>query len=234
MRLRNAALFVLLLPGVAAAQLYKIVGPDGKITYSDRPPLTANGSVQIIKSGGPVPLAVKPVAPNTAGADVPAPAEAGRGTSGTWSAKHAIRSEHRNGNPDLNDGAAGNRVDLLKGLRVVLGNMTLVEQTSALCTSTLPTSFKRYDRAASLWKSRNGDVINQANAVLSSAFSGSERAQLEMAARQNTDSMLQVVRNADPARRIKWCDKSADDMSSGTLDLVRMGGVDVLMRYQAR
>jgi hypothetical protein len=234
MRPRNAALFVLLLPGVAAAQLYKIVGPDGKVTYSDRPPLMANGSVQIIKSGGPVPLADKPVAPDTAGANVPTPAEAGRGTSGPRPAKHAIRSEHGNGDPDLNESAGRSRVNLLRGLRVVLGNMRLVEQTSALCTSTLPTSFKRYDGAASLWKSRNGDVINQANAVLSAAFSDSERAQLEMAARQNTDSMLQVVRNADTARRIRWCDQSVGDISSGALDLMGMGGVDVLMRYQAR
>jgi hypothetical protein len=234
MRPRNAALFVLLLPGVAAAQLYKIVGPDGKVTYSDRPPMIANGAVQIIKSGGSVPLADKPNAPDTAGANVPAPAEAGRSTSGPWAAKHAIRSEHGNGAPDLNEGAGRSRVNLLRGLRVVLGNMRLVEETSALCTSTLPTSFKQYDGAASLWKSRNGDVINQANAVLSAAFSASERAQLEMDARQTTDSMLQVVRNADTARRITWCDKSVGEMSSGALDLVRMGGVDVLMRYQAR
>lgn len=39
------SLFLALLPGLASADtLYKSVGPDGKVTYSDRPP--ASGSIQ--------------------------------------------------------------------------------------------------------------------------------------------------------------------------------------------
>lgn len=232
MQLSKAALWVLLLPGVAAAQVYKIVGPDGKITYSDRPPIEASASVQMIKAGGPVPVADRPAAADVAASGAANAADRAAAAGGR-AAKHAIRSEPGGGSPAEDNNARRMRIQLLNGLQVVLGNMALVDQTIALCGSTLPTSAKKYDAAASLWKSRNGDVVNRANAVLSSALSGAERAELDMVARQRTDAMLQVVKAADTQRRIAWCDKSAGEMSSGAMDLARMSGVDAVLRYQA-
>lgn len=232
MRLSNAALCVLLLPAVAAAQVYKIVGPDGKITYSDRPPIEASASVQMIRSGGPVRVADRPAAADVAAAGAANPADSA-GVTGGRAAKHAIRNERGGGSPAEDNNARRMRIQLLNGLAVVLGNMALVDQTSALCGATLPTSAKKYDGAASLWKSRNGDVINRANAVLASALSNAERAELDMVARQRTDALLQVVKADDTQRRITWCDKSAGEMSSGSMDLARMSGVDAVLRYRA-
>jgi hypothetical protein len=44
---------LLALSASASGQVYKIVGADGKITYSDRPPLEASASVQLLKGGVP-------------------------------------------------------------------------------------------------------------------------------------------------------------------------------------
>jgi hypothetical protein len=45
------ALLGALVSGGACAQMYKIVGPDGKISYSDRPPTDANAKVSVMKGG---------------------------------------------------------------------------------------------------------------------------------------------------------------------------------------
>jgi glutaredoxin len=60
-RLRWAPLVALIAVSAAQAQ-YKVVGPDGKITYTDRPPASANGKVTAIGSrstgGGSVDVAL--------------------------------------------------------------------------------------------------------------------------------------------------------------------------------
>lgn len=45
-----AALLVLCAPSAHA--LYKVVGPDGKVTYTDRPPASAEGRVQPVSNDG--------------------------------------------------------------------------------------------------------------------------------------------------------------------------------------
>lgn len=49
--LRWLALFALLGAAAAHAQ-YKVVGPDGKVTYTDRPPVAADGRVTALGAGG--------------------------------------------------------------------------------------------------------------------------------------------------------------------------------------
>jgi hypothetical protein len=63
--------------GVAQSQLYKIVGPDGKVTFSDKPPADASAKISVMKSNVlrpieattlpsfPSPASAKPVASGT-------------------------------------------------------------------------------------------------------------------------------------------------------------------------
>lgn len=62
----KTVLLLALLAGVGGAQAqYKVVGPDGKITYTDRPPTQAGNQVQPLRPGG---APVGPIVPpaNTA------------------------------------------------------------------------------------------------------------------------------------------------------------------------
>jgi hypothetical protein len=55
----------LAIPCALAQQMYKVVGPDGKVTFSDRPPAQAVGKVSVMRSSTLRPL-VAPPAPPTA------------------------------------------------------------------------------------------------------------------------------------------------------------------------
>jgi hypothetical protein len=63
----------LVLPCALAQQMYKVVGPDGKVTFSDRPPAQPVGKVSVMRAstlrpyGAPPTVATRPAA-------VPAPA----------------------------------------------------------------------------------------------------------------------------------------------------------------
>ena len=66
----KTVLTLALLAGVAGAQAqYKVVGPDGKITYTDRPPTQAGSQVQPLRPGG------GPAGPITPPASAALPAE---------------------------------------------------------------------------------------------------------------------------------------------------------------
>lgn len=62
MKPRILALAAGLLFGSASmAQQYKVTGPDGRVTYTDRPPVTQNARVQPLSaSGGPAPQSALP------------------------------------------------------------------------------------------------------------------------------------------------------------------------------
>jgi hypothetical protein len=66
MRFRIVSCVLLLtLSATGSAQVYKVIGPDGKVSYTDRPPSEANANVQVIRSGvaAPVSTAAPPAAP---------------------------------------------------------------------------------------------------------------------------------------------------------------------------
>ena len=48
LRLAALALFA----SAAQAQVYRVVGPDGRVTFSDKPPVNANQPVSAQRSGG--------------------------------------------------------------------------------------------------------------------------------------------------------------------------------------
>jgi glutaredoxin len=50
----HAAPLAALLCALPAHALYKVVGPDGKVTYTDRPPVTAGNKITSLGAGGTV------------------------------------------------------------------------------------------------------------------------------------------------------------------------------------
>jgi hypothetical protein len=66
------------IPCAVAQQMYKVVGPDGKVTFSDRPPALAVGKVSVMRSSVLRPLAAPPAPPaapaHPAGVPAAAPA----------------------------------------------------------------------------------------------------------------------------------------------------------------
>ncbi|WP_395693322.1 glutaredoxin family protein [Piscinibacter sp.] len=61
--LRAAVAVMAVLTALPAAALYKVVGPDGKVTYTDRPPAPASGRISPVnaRTGAAEPDAVLPL-----------------------------------------------------------------------------------------------------------------------------------------------------------------------------
>ncbi len=197
-----AAIFVLSLGTTAHAQgVYKSVGPDGKVTYSDQPPSDKAARID----GG-----VAPVAPQ-AGTSATEPA-----TSRSTGAKKALAKSQ----PVAESTPAIQPVDpaLESAIIGVLGYEDLVMRAEQICTRVLPTSYQRYGGAADSWKARNGPLVAQARRALTDTANATARQLIEAGIRNKNAGLLTQVEGAPAASRITWCDRSFDEIAKGVMD----------------
>jgi len=202
-------LLMLSAASVMAQPVYKTVGPDGKVTFSDEPP--ASGKTTALEGYGPPPK--KEVVPD---AKMRA-AEVRRQAQERYEAKKA------NPVPQESVAPVGSRavaIDPVLGEAVigVQGIEDIVKQTEKLCISTLPTSYKRYGGAAESWRQRNATVLQRQRAVTSQALTLAQRNMIESTVKAKNGEQLAPVLNAPTVSKIKWCDQSADEMNRGDLD----------------
>ena len=218
-------LIAALLPSFAAVSanaknIYKTVGPDGKITYSDHPPDDSSSKSDVVHS-----------TPNAAPDSKPSP-DAARTDAGSEpkvararAAKKAIAVK-----PAANAaGAAAAPADktldaALEGAVIgVLGIEDIVKHTEELCIKALPTSFRKYSDASADWQRRNAAIVTRAHQLVSKNFdatyaAGTEQ-RLKEAIRTKNAAMFEPTASAPMASRIKWCDHTADEMASGARDV---------------
>ncbi|TXG80513.1 MAG: DUF4124 domain-containing protein [Rhodocyclaceae bacterium] len=196
-----AAILILALNAAAHAQgVYKSIGPDGKVTYSDQPP-----SDRATRMDG----SVAPAAPPGSSATEPA---ASRGTG----AKKAIAGSR----PPAEATPAIQPVDpaLESAIIGVLGYEDLVMRAEQICTRVLPTSYQRYGSAADSWKARNGSLVAQARRALTDTANATARQLIEVGIRNKNAGLLAQVEAAPAASKITWCDRSFDEIAKGVMD----------------
>jgi hypothetical protein len=124
---------------------------------------------------------------------------------------------------------------LERSLRRIMGNEYLVAQFRDICLRTLPTSFKKYDGAAQKWTDRHTALLQRFPAVLKDVYSDSERAGVQDGIRRISQQSLDTVSAAPVAARIKWCDRTTDELNGGALDLANDPAVSgPLVSYRAK
>jgi hypothetical protein len=213
--------------GSFAQGIYKSIGPDGKVVYSDKPPGSATDKYDVVRAPASAPQARAGTGAVDQSAGVAEPSSPGR-----HAAKRATRAE-----PSRSEPPAEPAVDpaIEKAVIGVLGLEDLVLQTEDICIRALPTSMRKYGDAAAGWKQRNGAVVTQMRSVLSQAFVASQRQLIEAGVKSRNQQALSSVVNAPTASKIKWCDQSSDDINKGTLDPARKDNLaSPLMNYRSR
>ncbi|MDQ1835056.1 DUF4124 domain-containing protein [Massilia scottii] len=189
----------------SAQQMYKTVGPDGKVTFSDRPQNGDKLKVSVMKGSvlraveGPVPAQPKIAPPPKAnGADA-----SGGGIS-----------------------AAGVPSPELQHAVLVVALMSEVAaKFEPVCSNAAPLS-KKFVTAANGWKQRNSSFIEkQRRAMADMAPARRTALQGEVAAKIH--EVMAEVLGQSASGRVQWCDKASLDMSGGTNDVVN--NVDVAM-----
>jgi hypothetical protein len=215
----------------AFAQVYKSIGPDGKVIYSDKPPADSDAK--------PTAIAAPPkLSPPSAPADAPsAPADAPvKQPPKTWAEKKAAAVSPIRVDPARAKQPVQSEVDpaVEKAVIAVLALEDLAMQTEALCLRTLPTSFKRYSTVDG-WRQRNAAILARAKLVLAEAFIPADRQLIETGVKGRNVQTLAPVVAAPTASRIKWCDESADEISSGRMDPNRKENLSTpLMSYKPK
>jgi len=231
MNRRSAFLMILLMAAANGllAQVYKSVGPDGKIVYTDKPPTGADTKSTVISA--PTQTPPQPSSPTTKPTPVAADAPVSQGSKSA-TAKKAQRVE-----APRNDAPATPEVDavLEKAVTAVMGYDDLVRQAEDVCMRTLPTSFKKYSAATNGWKQRNAVILSQQQRVLSQAFSASQRQVMEAGVRTRNQQMFAPILSAPTASKIKWCDQTVDEINNGAMDVHNKPNLSMpLMNYRPK
>lgn len=199
------ALVCALTQGPASAEIYKSLGPDGKVMYSNLPPASKHTPVAVLKSvdGAPAPAIVR-----TAGS---APQSGPRNTGAEILAPDVV-------------GAVAN----------VMGMSHLISSARDFCVATMPASLKRYSNAALAWQLRNADVVAKKNRILSMSDRNLIAVALSGDMARMTEDMMRPIRQSGTAEKIKWCDTTIEAVDHGVLDLVGRASIAPLMNYSLR
>lgn len=199
---------------VSAQGVHKIVGPDGRVTYSDVPPVNAPAApVSPARDPRPAP------SQGPASSSLPSPPGAPPAPTG---AKRASAADPVAPPPAAP--AAANR-ELVTAVVAALGYEDLVNRAEDLCVKALPTSMARYSAATQGWHTRNVAWVSKARQVLTSSFDAPTQNLVRGRIDAYNASQLQQVQAADQHARIKWCDRSMDEIQGGVMDL---GGKPVI------
>lgn len=229
--------------GAQAQAVYRTVGPDGKVIFSDKPPVDSTSNVTV--SGKPkAPLPERPgsgALDAATGLPANSPQAARAAAASAAAAAAAADAADRKlgpmrappaAPPPNNTGPADPA--LARAVAAGLAHESLVTQMEDICLRTLPTSSKRYT-VSEAWKQRNVALLNKMRMVLADNFAGAQRVAINADMKAEVEKTLGPVDKATPAARIKWCDKSSDEVASGVMDLaVKANIAQPLNAYKLR
>lgn len=222
-------LTILAASGVAAQGVYKLVGPDGKVTFSDQPPADGKSKSTVLSP---------PAARQQAAADTSAPRASLEEAANTHAptlreAKKASRAA-----PPMTQVAATQKpIDeaLLKALHTVAGNKLLVQHMRDTCIQARPTAFGKYADATDHWTERNGAIMTQQQRAMGELLNAEQRQKFDQLVKTSINDLTRSHAAAAPAALFKWCDGALGEINSGVMDLHNRQEVSApLMSYRSR
>ncbi len=191
---------------------YRIVSPDGKVTYSDRKP--TDEKLQTRQLGHAPPTAplftpgtslFEPPRPGAVAGDLTPP----RGVTG------------KPFPPGLPDAVLS-----------VLGHQFYVQTLVETCGRSTPAAMERYQTVVRNWRDRNADILGRSNRITFALFTGEQRDLLRTTARSRLERLL-APPDASDAERALWCDHAADDIVHRRLELVGDAHLAPVANYEA-
>jgi hypothetical protein len=199
MRVKSVCVFAvsLLVAGTASAKICKTVGPDGSVTYTDRPTASC-GADAPIETQSPAPA---PASTATSGGAK----KATRTSPSTDSAEHAVDS-----------GRDAGAVE--KAVIGIMGLEDLVQRSYDVCVSVLPTSMGRYGAAADGWRDRNASATAKMRRALSMTFNATQQRLMAEGVHVRNQQQLAPILASPKASQIKWCDQTANEIEARALD----------------
>lgn len=177
--------------GVGAQQVYRIVGPDGRILFSDQPPPDREalplrrGSASLPAPGSTAAVAAAGVPPHT-----PLPEPPGM---------DALR----------------------QALAALTHAEQVVTSAVDLCSVARPALAASYGASGQRWRERHAPLLARRDTILQQGLAPRQRAEVVDAARADTRRVMEPTLQADSARRGAWCERRAVDIDAGWQDRQR-------------
>jgi len=209
LRLLPLAMCALLLDAGAAPEpappTYRSIGPDGKITYSDRKPTDPGMRSRELGKTTSAPL----VAPATGPFDLHPSSKpvterpvVGEGQT------PAVDVSGRPFPPGLPD-----------AVLTVLVHQFFVQSLVETCGRQRPAFVERYQGGVRNWRDRNADILARSNRITFARFTAEQRDMLRATARQRLATLMPPP-GASDAERATWCDRMSTDLATHQFELV--------------
>ncbi|QYF95458.1 DUF4124 domain-containing protein [Massilia sp. PAMC28688] len=170
---------ILACSGVQAQQMYKTVGPDGKVTFSDRPALESAAKLSVMRSNTLRPVNTPGAPAEAAPAPLPAPAVA----SGPA--------------PEITP-------QVEAAIMAVMAQAEFPRRFYPFCNST-EASARAFNQAANGWKARNMDAVEHQRRLLMQVVTPVKRAEMQAKVAALVNGEVAKVGNLTVPERQKWC-----------------------------
>ena len=202
------SLALLLTAGAAVpafAQTYRSVGPDGKITFSDRKPTDPAQQTRQLGQKVTAPLLAPASEPFDLRPAVKAP---------------LLRSTAGDGQVlPVDVGGHPFPPGLPEAVLDVLVHQFFVQALVETCGRWRPAYTERYQGAVANWRERNNEILTRSNRVNFTRFTGEQRDQLRATGRQRLATLMPQP-GAGEAERNEWCDRMSTDLARRQFELV--------------
>ena len=207
-RLLPVALIAALLSVQAAEPVgpgptYKIVGPDGKITFSDRRPTDANLHTRELGQTVVAPLLTPTSAPFDLHPQTALPATA---------------RSYGSDAPPVDISGKPFPPGLADAVLDVLVHQFFVQTMVETCDRVQPAFADRYHGGVRNWRDRNFDILSKSNHITFSRFTGEQRDLLRATGRARLAQLLPPP-DATQQDKMAWCDRMSTDLARRQFEL---------------
>ena len=182
--------------------MYKSVGPDGKITFSDKMSKDEKAKISVMR--GNILRAREPELPALPAAVLPTPPK--------------LRAPVAAAGEDAAKSKAPPSAELETAVLAVMMLSEVARRFEPLCSPT-PAAAKQYGAAVNGWKQRNANFIERHTRVLMEVYSPHKRVEMQSKVGAKIDAAEREVKGLSQDWRNKWCKKAIQDMIGGANDI---------------
>jgi hypothetical protein len=210
LRLLPLAMCALLLDASAAPKdpegpTYRIIGPDGKVTFSDRKPTDPQQHARELGKTTTAPL----LAPATGPFDL-------RPSSKPSTARVPLGDGQT---PAVDISGHPFPPGLPEAVLTVVVHQFFVQSLVETCGRQRPAFIERYQGGVRNWRDRNAEILDKSNRVTFARFTGEQRDTLRATGRARLASIMPPPGASDP-ERASWCDRMSTDLATHQFELV--------------
>lgn len=185
----------IVLPSVQAQQLYKSVGPDGKIIFSDKPSIHESNKLSVMKA-----YTLRPIEMAREASPVSGATTRGGRESRTAGPRPVVPPE------------------IEAVMLTVMAMVALERKFEHVCAPKLAAA-RAFASATRGWRKRNIAYVEQQKRLLMEVMSPHKRAELLERDAQSLRDLHAKVQARGPGERIEWCESTAAHLSGGKGDL---------------